>query len=55
MNYSTVEKEALALITAVRAFSVYFGLSTGDHIHGPSTLRVHPEDEIQQFETPKME
>ena len=25
MNYSTVEKEALALITTVRAFSVYFG------------------------------
>jgi hypothetical protein len=25
LNYATVEKEALALITAVRAFSVYFG------------------------------
>jgi hypothetical protein len=24
-NYSTVEKEALSLVTAVRAFSVYFG------------------------------
>ena len=24
-NYSTVEKEALALVTAVRAFSPYFG------------------------------
>jgi hypothetical protein len=27
-RYSTVEKEALALVTAVRAFSVYFGSST---------------------------
>ena len=25
LNYATVEKEALALITAVRAFSIYFG------------------------------
>src|ERR1043165_1163986 len=28
MRYSTVEKEALALVTAVRTFSVYFGSAT---------------------------
>ena len=27
MHYSTIEKEALALVTAVRACSVYFGSS----------------------------
>ena len=27
LNYATIEKEALALVMAVRAFSVYFGAS----------------------------
>ena len=27
LHYATIEKEALALVTAVRAFSVYFGSS----------------------------
>src|SRR6218665_2695851 len=45
-NYSTIEKEALALLTAVRACSVYFGSSPvlvyTDHIVRYSFLTLWP-------------
>jgi hypothetical protein len=61
LNYATVEKEALALITAVRAFSVYFGaqMVTVYTDHSPlqylQTMRNHNAKltrwwiELQQF------
>ena len=38
-RYSTVEKEALGLILAVRTFSVYFGSAPAHYTHNQKLLR----------------